>query len=274
MENLKFSVSMCTYRKDNPEWFRIAVESILNGTVKPDEVVLVVDGPVPNELNIVINEYEINPIFKVIRLEKNMGLGNALRVAVENCTYELIARMDSDDISLPNRFEQQLAYFKKDDELDVLSGDIVEFISDENQIVSRRSLPIPDIEIKKDMKKRCSVNHPAVMLKKTSVLSVGNYIDWFFNEDYYLWIRMMKNGCKFNNTGTILVKMRIGKDMYDRRGGMKYFKSETKLQKYMLDNKIIGFGTFLENVTKRFIVQVLLPNKIRGWVFKKFARER
>lgn len=274
MSCMKFSVSMCTYEMDDPVWLETAVESVLNGTVKPDEIVLVVDGPVGEELDDVIKKYESYDIFKIIRLEQNKGLGNALRLAVENCTYELIARMDSDDICLPDRFETQLNFFKNDALLDVLSGDITEFIDDEKNIVGRRSVPLSDNEVKEYMKTRCALNHVATMYKKSAVLEAGNYIDWFFNEDYYLWIRMLMNGCKFGNTGTVLVNVRVGDEMYNRRGGIEYFKSEAKLQKYMLDNRIIGFSTYLINVLKRLIVQVLLPNKLRGWVFKKFAREK
>ena len=116
------------------------------------------------------------------------------------------------------------------------------------------------------------MNQMTVMFKKSVYERAGGYIDWYQDEDYYLWIRMFETGAVFANTGTLLVNVRVGKDMYKRRGGWKYFKSERRLQKYMLKHKIIGFGTYLINVTKRFIVQVLLPNKVRGWVFKKFAR--
>ena len=117
------------------------------------------------------------------------------------------------------------------------------------------------------------MNQVTVMFKKKAAQDVGGYIDWYCDEDYYLWLRMAQNGCKMANTGTVLVNVRVGKEMYNRRGGIKYFRSEAKLQKYMLKSKIIGFGTYFMNVTKRFIVQVMLPNKLRGWVFKKFARE-
>lgn len=273
MENLKFSVSMCTYAKDNPEWLKVAVESILNGTVTPDEVVLVVDGPVPEELDDVISEYEQNPIFKVIRLEKNMGHGEARRIGLENCTYELVALMDSDDISAKDRFQKQLECFAKDSTLAIVGGNITEFIDKPDNIVGKRVVPETDAEIKEYLKERCPMNQVTVMFKKTCVTEVGGYIDWFCEEDYYLWIRMYLKGMKFANVSDNLVNVRVGKEMYDRRGGMKYFKSEARLQKYMFDNKIIGFGTYFLNVTKRLIVQVLLPNKIRGWVFKKFARE-
>lgn len=110
------------------------------------------------------------------------------------------------------------------------------------------------------------------MYKKSAVQAAGGYLDWFWNEDYYLWIRMQLNNAVFANTGTVLVNVRVGEEMYQRRGGKKYFKSEYGLQKLMLDNKMISFPTFVINVSKRIIIQRLLPNKIRGWVFRKFAR--
>ena len=111
------------------------------------------------------------------------------------------------------------------------------------------------------------------MFKKKAIDTVGGYLDWYCNEDYYLWIRMYLAGMHFANVPENLVNVRVGSEMYRRRGGWRYFKSEAKLQKYMLKNKVIGFGTFLINVSKRFIVQVLLPNRLRGWVFQKFARK-
>lgn len=268
----KFSVSICTYGGDNPEWLAVALESVLNQTVTPDEIVLTVDGPIPKELDNVILAYEKNPVFKIVRLEKNSGLGEARRVSLQNCSNELIALMDADDISVSYRFEKQLAYF--DDGVDIVGGNISEFIDSLENTVGKRIVPRTDNEIKKYMKKRCPMNHVTVMFKKSSVEKAGGYIDWYYDEDYYLWLRMMKNGAVFANTGTVLVNVRVGKEMYSRRGGIKYFKSEAKLQKYMYKNKIIGLGTYFSNVAKRLIVQVLMPNKIRGFIFKKFAREK
>ena len=118
------------------------------------------------------------------------------------------------------------------------------------------------------------MNQVTVMFKHSDVKEVGGYIDWFWEEDYYLWLRLYLAGKKFANIQDVLCNVRVGKEMYQRRGGWKYFKSERALQKFMLKNKIIGFGTYFLNVAKRFIVQVLLPNKLRGWVFKKFARTK
>lgn len=273
MPDTKFSVSMCVYGKDNPEWFQTAVKSILNQTRKPDEVILVVDGPVPQELDNIISRFEQNSIFKVIRLPENKGHGEARRVGLSHCTNELVALMDADDISAEDRFEKQLALFESDPELTVVGGNITEFVGSPDNIVEARIVKSDDASIKEDMKRRCPMNQVTVMFKKSRVDSVGGYIDWYCEEDTYLWLRLFLDGAKFANLPDYLVNVRIGKEMYQRRGGTKYFLSEAKLQKYMLDNKVIGVDRFLVNVGERLVVQVLLPNKVRSWVFKKFARK-
>lgn len=275
MDKIHFSIAMSVYYKDNASYFDRALNSITQEqTVKPDEIVLVCDGPLNSDLDDVIDSYQAKyPIFNVIRLPQNKGLGNALKLAVENASNELIARMDSDDVSVADRFEQQLSYFSAHPQIDIVGGDITEFIEREDNIVGKRAVPKTDSEIKEYMKKRAAFNHVSVMYKKSAIQAAGGYQDWFWNEDYYLWIRMQLNGAKFANTGTVLVNVRVGEEMYQRRGGEKYFKSEYGLQKLMLDKNMIGLPTFFINVVKRVIVQLLLPNKVRGWVFKKFARQ-
>lgn len=271
---MDFSVAISVYKNDKPKDFDRALESITSlQTVKPTEIVLIVDGSVTDEINEVIVKYEsLYPIFNTIRLPQNSGLGNALRLAVESAKCELIARMDSDDIAMPNRFEEQLKMFADDSRLDIVGGDISEFIGEEDNVVSYRKVPVTDGAIKSYMKVRCPFNHMTVMYKKSAVLKAGGYLDLFWNEDYYLWIRMQLAGAKFANTGTTLVNVRTGADMYARRGGKRYFQSEKYLQKYMLEHKMIGYSTYISNVTKRLIVQRCLPNRLRGWVFRKFAR--
>lgn len=271
-EKLKFSVSMCVYHGDDPGWFKTATESILNQTVVPDEVVLVVDGFVPAELDKLISGFEKLENFKVIRLPENKGHGNARRTGLENCSNELVALMDADDISLPGRFEKQLKVFSKNPELSIVGGNISEFAEEPGSIVGYRTVPQEHKEIAEYLKKRCPMNQVTVMFRKSDVQKAGGYIDWFCNEDYYLWCRMFLAGMKFANVPEVLVNVRVGREMYRRRGGEKYFESEYKLQKFMLKNKIIGAKDFCINVAKRFVVQMLLPNKIRGWVFQKFAR--
>ncbi len=274
MDDLKFSVSMCVYGKDDPDHFNTAVDSILNQTRKPDEVVLVVDGPVPEKLDDVIKKFENPNFFKVIRLEKNQGHGNARRIGLDACSNELVALMDADDISLPFRFEKQIQMFCENPELAVVGGNITEFIDTQDNIVAARIVPQNDREIKKYLKKRCPFNQVTVMCRKSQITEAGGYIDWYCNEDYYLWLRLFLNNAKFANVQDFLVNVRVGKEMYKRRGGWKYFKSEVKLQKFMFDKKIISCFDFIFNVSVRLIVQVLMPNGLRGWFFKKLAREK
>lgn len=209
---------------------------------------------------------------KVIWLSENSGLGIALQTAVSKCSNEIIARMDSDDIAVLDRFEQQLNVFLVQQEVDIVGGDIQEFINTLEYKTGKRKVPISDSAIKHYMKKRCPFNHMTVMYKKEAVTRAGGYQDLFWNEDYYLWIRMAVKNCVMANTGTVLVNVRVNDDMYMRRGGVQYFKSEKYLQDFMLKQGMIHYMEYITNLAKRFIVQILLPNKIRGWVFRKFAR--
>lgn len=270
----KYSVLMSLYIKEKPEYLRLAIDSMLGQTVVPDEIVIVEDGPLTDDLYAVLDEYKekFPQIIRTVRNEKNLGLGLALNAGLKECRNELVARMDTDDIADLVRCEKQLKYFMENPETTILGGQIAEFIMEPANIVGRRIVPETDKELKEYMKKRCPFNHMTVMFKKSDVIKVGNYQDWFWNEDYYLWIRMNLTNMKFANVPDVLVNVRVGEEMYQRRGGKKYFLSEYRIQKLMLDKKVISVCTFVENVMKRAVVQMLLPNKVRGWVFKKFAR--
>ena len=275
MEN-KFSVCTSVYKNDKPEFVRVALDSMLvHQSVKPDEIVLVQDGPVPEELSLLLSEYEgkFPEVMHVIRLEKNGGLGNALRLGVENAKYDIIARMDSDDICLTDRFEKQLAYLEAHPECDIVGGQMTEFIDSPDNIVGRREVPLTNEKIYEFMKSRCALNHVTVMFRKEAVMKAGNYQDWFWNEDYYLWVRMMMAGCKFANIPDVAVNVRSGADQYARRGGKKYFDSEIGIKKLMLEKGIINRKEYVVNYIQRFIIQLLLPNSVRGWVFRTFARK-
>lgn len=270
----KFSVSMCVYKNNNPEHFKKALESVINQTRQPDEIVLVVDGPISKSTNEVVLNYEGKKFFKVIRLPENVGHGNARRKGLENCSYELIALMDADDISVSNRFEKQIKCFEEEKELSIVGGLIEEFIDTTDKVVGVRTAPTEDKDIKAFLRKRCPFNQVTVMFKKTDVALAGGYIDWYCEEDYYLWIRMYQKGMKFKNIAENLVFVRVGEKMYQRRGGWRYFKSEAKLQGYMFNHGIINIVTYINNVTIRLILQVLMPNSVRGFIFKTFARKK
>lgn len=271
-----FSVVMSVYRNDQPKFVQQAIESIYSlQSLKPNEIVIVIDGPVSDELRDVIRKYEQNgsKIFKTIWLQENKGLGNALRVGVEKATYDIIARMDSDDISVSDRFEKQVAYMENHPECDILGGQIIEFIDSESNVVGKRLVPCKHKDIIMWLKGRCPFNHVSVMMLRSRIIAVGNYLDWHFNEDYYLWIRMAEAGYTFANLPDILVNVRVGKEMYARRGGWKYFQSEKGLQDYMLKHKIISLPRYFYNVLGRFVIQVAMPNKLRGLIFQKLFRK-
>lgn len=181
--------------------------------------------------------------------------------------------MDSDDLSLPYRFQVQLEVFMQMAKVDVVGGNITEFVGDPENITGERIVQLTDSEIKRDMKKRCAMNHVSVMYKKTSVLNAGGYQDWYCNEDYYLWIRMQENDYRFANVPYVLVNVRTGEDMSSRRGGLKYFRSECGLQTYMLRHRMIGLIRYLYNVIIRFVGECVIPNVLRQKLFRFFRKE-
>ena len=266
---------MSVYKNDKPDYLIEALDSLVNQTIFPDEIVLVEDGPITIDLEVVVQQYETKypSIMNVVRCEKNGGLGYALKLGVENAKYDIVARMDSDDICLPDRFEKQLAYLEAHPECDIVGGQMTEFIDSPDNIVGRRTVPLTNDEIYDYMKSRCALNHVTVMFRKDAVLKAGNYQDWFWNEDYYLWVRMMMNKCVFANISDVAVNVRSGADQYARRGGKKYFDSEIGIKKLMLKKGMITNAQFLINYVQRLIIQLMLPNSVRGWVLRTFARE-
>lgn len=273
----KFSVITSVYHNDTPDFVRIALDSMLvHQTLKPSEVVLVRDGVVPDNLEALIAEYETmyHDIVHVIRLEKNGGLGKAMKLGVEVAQNDIIARMDSDDICSPNRFELQLKYLELHPNVDIIGGQMTEFIDTPDNIIGKRIVPCDNEDIYDFMKNRCALNHVTVMFRKEAVLKVGNYQDWFWNEDYYLWVRMMIAKCKFANVPNVLVNVRSGADQYARRGGRKYYESEKGIKKLQLENKMITKKEYLYFVSQRYILQILMPNWLRGWFFRKLARNK
>jgi glycosyltransferase involved in cell wall biosynthesis len=268
-----FSVSMSVYKNDDSEHFKQAIESVYNQTLLPSEIVLVVDGPVNSEISKVIFDFKKKGSnFKVVWLEKNLGHAGARRIGLKNCAFDIVALMDSDDISVENRFEKQLDTLLKDKSISLVGGQIEEFDNDTGETVGHRVVPLDDVTIKKYMKIRCPMNQVTVMFRKKDVLKAGGYLDWHHNEDYYLWIRMAIAENKFNNIDDVLVKVRVNRDMYMRRGGWLYFNSERKIQQLMYSENIINSFRLISNVSIRFMVQVLMPNSIRKFLFTKLFR--
>lgn len=269
-----YSVLMSVYKKEKPEYLKQAIESMLNQTVQTNDFVLVCDGPLTHELDSLIEDIcgQYPELFQIIRLKKNSGLGNALNVGLKKCRHELVARMDSDDKSLPNRCELQLRQFKEKPELAFCSGDIAEFIKDTKEIQNIRHVPTSYNQILRFAKKRNPMNHMAVMFRRSAVEDVGGYIEIRYFEDYYLWVRMLKKGYKAANIDQILVNVRIGNGMYERRGGIAYAKNVCILQKKMLEMHFISYGQFFVNCFIR-IVGSMISIGFRTYLYRKILRK-
>lgn len=269
-----YSVLMSVYRKEKAEYLKQAMDSIWSQTIPTDDFVLVCDGPLNAELDTVIeNMQAAHPgTLNVVRLEKNRGLGNALNIGIKECKHELVARMDSDDISRADRCERQLKVFQTHPDVSVVSGIVEEFTLDTDQIEARRVLPETQDQILAFAKKRNPFNHPCVMYKKSAVETTGGYQDFYLLEDYYLWIRMLQKGSTGYNLQEPLLWMRAGSDMYKRRAGWKYAKSQKALFKYMKDSGFISEGQYMRSTVTR-TVSSLMPNGLREFAYKKVLRK-
>lgn len=274
MVNNKYSVLMSVYYKEHPDFLIESINSMLNQTIKPDEIVLVKDGQLTDALNEAIESFSNNPTIKIIELDENVGLGNALKVGLINCKNELIARMDTDDISVKTRCEKQLEFLNKYKEVSIVGSSIAEFVDDPSNIVAYRKVHNTNNEIISYMKFRNPMNHPSTMFRKKAILDVGNYQEFFLNEDYFLWVRLMKKRYVFANLSESLVLMRITEDTYSRRGGYKYFKTQKRIFDYMLDEGIITRYEYYFSIVVRFASTVLLPRKIRKVFFLKLLRKK
>lgn len=270
---MKFSVLLSLYYKESPVFLRQSLDSVFCQTLLPDEVVLVEDGPLTPELDAVVDEFKQKyPILKIVPLPVNVGLGKALNEGLKHCTNELVARMDTDDVCKPDRFERQIRVFEEHPEYDVVGAWIDEFDDDIANVKSVRKVRETADDIFEFGKSRNPMNHPVVMFKKIAVEAVGGYKHFYLLEDYYLWLRMLLNGSKFYNIQDSLLWMRASKDMFKRRGGLKYAVSEVKLFNYMLSQNYIGFMSWAKNVIIRFSTRVM-PNKIREYIYTKILRK-
>lgn len=222
-----YSVLMSVYYKEKAEYLELAIKSMLNQTVPPEQFVIVEDGPLTDELEQVIQKYENEKpdLFTVVRLDENRGLGLALDEGMKYCRNELVARMDSDDISMPERCEKELVVFETYPEMDIISGAINEFKDSVDNVVSVRLVPESEEAIKKQMRRRSAFNHPAVMFKKETVVRVGGYGGSARKEDHDLFSRMVFGGCKAYNLQEPILYYRIGDDNIKRRKSWKNVSS-------------------------------------------------
>lgn len=265
-----FSVLMSLYIKEKPEYFKQCMESILKQTLPPNQIIIVKDGPLTKELDAVVDEYvkKNTSLYTIVPIEVNGGLGPALAEGIQHSRYNLVARMDTDDIAVPNRFELQMKEFELDPELDICGSNIVEFEGDPSNIVAKRSVPLTDAEIKRYQKKRDGFNHMTVMYKKDMVIKAGNYQSVPLMEDTMLWVNMILAGAKCKNIEEPLVYARVGKDMFDRRGGIDYYRKYRSGRKKVYETGYISKEDYISTLAVQLVVS-LIPGNVRRFVFKK-----
>lgn len=266
----KYSVLMSLYKKEKPEYLRLALDSMLNQTVVPDEIVLVEDGPLTDELYSVLDDY---PMLKRIKNETNLGLGLALNVGLKECRNELVARMDTDDCSKPERCEKQLERFLEKPYLAIVGSHIDEFIGNPSNVISQRTVPVTSEEIYEFAKKRSAFNHPTVMYSKTAVLENNGYANLKRNQDVDLFGRMQFKGYKAENIDEALLWFRSSDELAKRRKSWQntwsYIATIRKFWK-------MGYSSFFDYAMVG-IAQTgmyLMPVKMQNFVYKKFLRKQ
>lgn len=270
----KFSVLMSVYHKENPKFFDLALESnLVTATLTPNEFVLVCDGELTPELESVVVKYQnlFPDIFKVYRKE-NGGLGKALNFGLPKCSYPLVARSDSDDICITDRFEKQVRYFEEHPEVGIISSYIDEFEEDYNKPTHLKTLPLTYDELYQMAKFRNPLNHMSVMMRRDDIIKIGSYRHIPYIEDYELWVRAMINGIKIANVGEVLVHARVGNGMIQRRGNKKYIKSWHEMNRYMVKYGMIGNMTYLRNMVA-VTAFVYMPIGLKDFVYKKILRK-
>lgn len=264
---------MSVYDRESPEFLAQALESLRTQTRPADEILIVKDGPLRKELEAVIDRYtQILPIVTVA-LDQNQGLGVALAAGVEHCRHEFIARMDSDDISVPTRLEKLACFLEQNPHIDAVGSLTQEFHQNPGDANSIRQVPAEHSAICAFAKSRNPMNHPTVAFRKSAAMAAGNYRTWIGFEDYHLWIRMLCNGSRLHNIEEPLVLMRCGNGMQNRRGGWSYAKREAAL---FWEFKKLGFLTAPEAL-RAILMRCpsrLLPPQARSNIYSLFLRNR
>ena len=268
----KFSVLLNIYAKDKPAWIKQALDSVLSNTVKPTEVVIMVDGPVGKDIQDVLDIAIKDKTVRILSHPVNIGRGAALGYAVPKCNYELIALMDADDVSRKDRFEKQLAAFAANPNLAVCGGQVQEVDAKTFEPRAERKVPLTHDDIKQYLKTRMPFNNVTVMFKKSAVLEAGNYKAFGMVEDYYMWARVMAKGKIAQNVPDVLVDVRVDPALYGRRGGWNYFHMNKLVFDEMKKLGLLSFKDYYYTLSVRFVVQVLMPNWLRSMFYKKALR--
>lgn len=272
---LKFSVLMTVYKTENPAFLDRAIKSIWDDQeLKPNQIVIIKDGPVKESLNKVLENWKnkLIDIIEIHSLKENVGLGNALKFGINYCKYEFIARMDTDDISLPKRFKDQIDFLSTNEDVDIIGSFAFECEGNEHNITGIRKVPISNLEIYRVSKFRNPFNHPSIIYRKKKVVEAGGPKKFTDFDDYYLWIRMFNKKAFCANLNYPLIIMRAGSSQALRRGGVSYVANETKFFYFLYKISHISMVLFIVNIIIRVPIR-LLPHKLRHRLYQLLRKK-
>ena len=265
-----FTVLMAVYRSDDLGLFERAVKSVYANTVRPDAFVLVVDGPVPEALHNAIMHQQAKYGLEVLYLPTNVGLARALNAGLMRVHTKWVVRADADDYNVPDRFALQAAVMQSEDSVDLVGGAIQEVEPDGRQLAVRRTVE-RHAEILQYAAYRNPFNHMTVAYRTELALRCGGYPNIHLKEDYALWAQMLASGARALNLPDVLVLATAGKDMYRRRGGLRYALAEVSLQRHLVRTELKSpFAALLQGLSRATVF--LLPSVIRGWIYEKLLR--
>lgn len=263
-----FTVLLSVYCKESPLYLSQSLSSIWDDQhQQPGQIVLVKDGPLTPDLNAVIDDWiiRLGDIITVVGLPENIGLAGALNKGLQYCRFDLVARMDTDDLAMPERFKLQVLFMNSQPEVAVSSGFIEEWNTDFTIKLSSRSLPITHNEIVAFAKLRSPISHPAAIFRKSVILDVGGYED-IYPEDHLLWIRVIQKGYKLANIPDVLLRMRTGEEFVTRRG-YNFLKGELASYWLMYQSGFLSVGEYIRATVLRSLVR-LAPRFVKLWLYK------
>lgn len=270
----KYSVLMTVYHKEDPKQFVTAIRSMLDQTVTSDDIVIVCDGPLTEELDRALDEFrQQNPgVFNIVRLEENVGIGAAANIGLQHCRYDLVAKMDADDIAVPERCEMQLRRFDECPELKVLGGHIEEFGDDPAVPFSVRKVPLSNEQIRKFARRRQPFNNMTVMYRRCAVQAVGGYRDFRRSEDFDLYLRLLAAGNYAENLDRVLVKARVNEGAFQRRGSWATLCGCARSRWYSYK---IGYASLTDVCVcvAGELVIMLSPHGVKKFIYSHFLRK-
>ena len=262
------SVLMSIYAKENPDYLKQSLDSIYDQMLMPDEIVVVEDGKLGKDLSSILDDYHD---IKRIKSETNIQLGRALALGLKNCNYELIARMDSDDIARKNRLKIQKEYMDNHLDISAIGGDIAEFIETDKDgkpiVLREKHMPTASKALYDYGKYRNPLNHMTVMFRKKDIEEVGGYEHMPLLEDYLLWSKLLAAGRSIANISEILVDARIDEKFASKRGGIEYYKRYKKLRKMQHE---MGYTSRCEYIKGMILsaIMTLQPQGMRSMAYK------